>query len=68
MKKLLMIVFLIVLLLAACAELKIAADIVDIFTEPVPVPLVCGEKTVGTANERGEVCRLFTDGKYRWTK
>jgi hypothetical protein len=60
---------LMVFTLAGCAELGTAIEFADIIlNDPKPVPLECIEKTVGTSNEKGQICRLYTDGSYRWTK
>jgi hypothetical protein len=57
--------FLAFLSLTGCAAIDVLGELLP---KPVPVPLVCGEKTIGAVNEYGETCRLFTDGRYRWIK
>jgi hypothetical protein len=56
-------VVLMILVLAACAELKVAADIVDIF---VPDPPKCNKENVGTYRHGGDLCVKYVDGTYGW--
>jgi len=61
-----LIFLLMVLALAGCAELKVAADIVDIFV-PDPDP-VCSEKTRGDVwqnGDKGMICAKIPGG-YEW--
>ncbi len=65
MKRIIFLIF-IAILLSGCAEMKVAADVIDILVpdKPKPVP-VCDKDSVGTIH-KGKICLKYSDNTYKW--